>query len=143
MRVVLDTNVLVTALRNPKGASGEILRLVRHRSLTMIVSVPLFLEYEAVLKRSEQLVASRLAADDIDRILDVLAAIAEPVEIRFLWRPQLRDAADEMVLETAVNGRASTIVTFNGRHFLRAAGRFDVEIATPAELIAHLLHGRS
>lgn len=63
--------------------------------------------------------------------LGSLAAVLEPVETYFRWRPQLTDPADEMVLEAAINGRAETIVTFNTRHF-SAAGRFGISVMLPA-----------
>ena len=95
------------------------LGLVAERRLIALATPALFLEYEEVLKRPEQLAATGLAVADIDRALSGLASIIEPVTIRFGWRPQLDDAGDEMVLETAINGRADSIVTFNRRDFAR------------------------
>lgn len=82
----------------------------------MLVSVPLMLEYEAVLTRPEHLQASGLTSEQVNHVLDALAKVLIPVRLRFLWRPRLKDIADEMVLETAVNGRADRLVTFNLRH---------------------------
>lgn len=79
----------------------------------LLVSVPLMLEYEAVLLRPHQLSRARAMRRDIDLLLDAIAEQAEPVPISFLWRPVLRDPDDEMVLETAVNGQADWILTFN------------------------------
>jgi predicted nucleic acid-binding protein len=100
----------------------------------MLASAPLFLEYEAVLMRSEHLLAARLTAETVTGFLDYLASLVEPVRLHYLWRPQLSDVADEMVLETAINGRADAIVTFNGAHF-GVARRFGIEIITPAEMM--------
>ena len=100
---------------------------------TMLVSVPLMLEYEAVLTRSDQLSTSGLTAKETGAVLDALAAVIEPVPLRFLWRPQLKDPADEMVLETAVNGRADCLVTFNVRHF-QAASEFGLRLASSKEI---------
>jgi predicted nucleic acid-binding protein len=83
-------------------------------------------EYEAVLTRSEHLKASGLAADEVNAILDAIARIAIPVDLRFLWRPLLKDPGDEMVLETAVNGAADRLVTFNERHMAAAARDFGI-----------------
>ena len=99
----------------------------------MLVSVPLFLEYEAVLSRPEHMEASGLSPETIAGFLDYLAGIVEPVRLHYLWRPQLADIADEMVLETAINGRADCIVTFNLAHFAPAS-RFGIEVVTPAEM---------
>src|SRR5207237_11463 len=77
----------------------------------------LLIEYEAVMTRPEHLRAARLTTDDIGALLDAVAAVAEPVGLAFLWRPVLPDGDDDMVLETAMNGRAYGIVTFNRRDF--------------------------
>lgn len=103
----------------------------------MLASVPLFLEYEAVLKRPEQLAAGRRSAAMIDAFLDALTLRVEPVHLFYLWRPQLRDPADEMVLETALNGRAEALVTFNIDDFT-AARRFALPVLTPASFLQQL-----
>jgi predicted nucleic acid-binding protein len=74
----------------------------------------------------------------IDQVLARLAALCEPVEIHFRWRPQLADAADEMVLEAAVNGRADALATFNLRDFAGAADRFGLVVARPAAILRML-----
>ena len=94
------------------------------------MSVPLVIEYEAVLKRSEHLAASNLTAELVDRLLDGLCSIAEHVEIASIWRPVLRDPDDEMVLETAALGRADLLLAFNMRDF-RGAERLGVRVMQP------------
>jgi len=130
MRLVLDTNVVLTGIRSRSGASAELLRQIRHGRARMVASVPLFVEYEDVLTRPEHLSAAGLTRAEAVAILDALASILEPVELHFLWRPQLRDGDDDMVLETAVNGNADALVTYNVRDFA-AASRFGVAIAKP------------
>jgi len=71
-------------------------------------------------------------------VLDVLAAVAEPVEPHFLWRPRLRDADDDMVLEAAVNGRAEAIVTFNARDFAGVADEFGLALLTPNAILRRM-----
>lgn len=105
------------------------------------VSVPLFLEYETVLGHPECLAAFGLSRLDIEMFLDGLAGVLPPIEISYLWRPQLRDANDEMVLEAAVNGAVTHLVTWNVRDFLPAASRFDVRVVTPAEFVAYSKEG--
>jgi predicted nucleic acid-binding protein len=90
-------------------------------------------EYEAVLSRPENLSAFGLPAGDVTAVLDALAAVAEPVRLCFLWRPRLIDPADEMVLETAINGSADRLVTFNLRHLKLAAAEFGVRAVTPPD----------
>lgn len=137
MNLVLDTNVLVAALRSPTGASAEILRRVFGQRLSVLCSVPLFLEYEAVLLRPEQLAAAGVDATAVANLLDVLAGVVTPVPIHFLWRPQLRDPNDDLVLELAANGQMSGtavgIITFNGKDFLPQSLKFGVSVQTPRQ----------
>jgi putative PIN family toxin of toxin-antitoxin system len=136
-RVVLDTNVLVAAGRSRNGASYALLQALHAERFRLLASVPLFLEYEAVLKRPEQLAVGRRSEAMVDAFLDALTLHVEPVHLFFLWRPQLRDPADEMVLETALNGRAEVLVTFNIDDFT-AARRFALPVLTPAGFLRHL-----
>ncbi len=135
MRVVLDTSVLVAGLRSRLGASNQILVSVAEGRCVPLVTTALFLEYEAVLLRPEQQLATGLNPSDIEGFLAALASAAEPVEVSFLWRPQLRDPADEFILEAAVNGRAGAIVTHNVTDFRASAQRFGVATLTPAEFL--------
>jgi len=132
-RLVLDTDVLVAGFRSDRGASRQLLLGALECSFVMLASVPLMLEYEAVLTRSEQLRHTGLTAGETNAVLDALAEVVEPVPLRFLWRPRLGDPADEMVLETAVNGRADRLVTFNVKHFSEAAGEFGLRLSPPGE----------
>jgi putative PIN family toxin of toxin-antitoxin system len=136
-RAVLDTNVLISARRSRTGASNELLRRLDQSAFQMLVSVPLFLEYEAVLTRPEHLLAASLEVPEVNGFLGYLAGLVEPVELHYLWRPQLTDVADEMVLETSINGRANYIVTFNVAHFTPAS-HFGVELVTPADFLGRL-----
>lgn len=137
-RVVLDTSVIATALRSRLGASFLLLRAVDRRRLRMIATPSLFLEYEDVLKRTEQRLVSGLTLQDVDVLLAELAALLEPVEVHMLWRPQLRDPDDELVLEAAINGRADALVTYNIRDFSGAASRFGVRLMRPIDLLKEL-----
>ena len=96
------------------------------------------LEYEAVLTRPEHLAAAQISTADVETLLDAIAVVAEPVRISYLWRPTLPDADDDLVLETAVNGGAEVLVTFNRRNFEPAATPFGLEILPPAEAVRRL-----
>ena len=137
MRFVLDTNVLVSAVRSRRGASNAILIHAFRNRFDWLVSVPLFLEYEQALTRAELLLATGIRMADMSMFLSDIARIVEPVELHFLWRPQLRDPGDEMVLETAVNGRADALVTHNGRDFVGAES-FGVTVLTPARFLTRM-----
>ena len=139
MRLVLDTDVSVAGLRSDRGASRRLLEFALERRFILLVSVPLMLEYEAVLTRPEQLKRTGLTVRETNAILDALAAVVdEPVNLRFLWRPRLKDPADEMVLDTAVNGHADRLVTFNMRHLSKAAAEFGIRAVIPGEILREI-----
>jgi len=135
LRLVLDTNALVTALCNREGASHLLIRWVLTDKLVLLASPALWLEYEAVIKRPEIRLRHGISLENLDIVLDTLAAHVEPVHLNYLWRPQLRDPNDEMVLETALNACADALVTFNTEDFADAADRFTLKLVTPAECI--------
>ena len=137
-RVALDTTVLVAALRSDRGASRRLLVGAFERRYQLVASVPLMIEYEAVLSRDEHLRASGLSAEEVQTLLDAIALVAEPVRLPYLWRPLLSDTDDDMVLETATNGRAAMLVTLNLRDFAAARGMFDLEILSPAAALEWL-----
>lgn len=138
MRLVLDTNVIVAGLRSPAGASAVLLDRALDKSFVLVLSVALALEYEAVCRDPAQRIASGLSEVEVDTLVTALCAIAEPVEARFLWRPQLHDPADEMVLEAAINGVADALVTFNRRDFGQAPARFGITVLSPQEALRRL-----
>ena len=94
-----------------------------------------------MLLRPAHLQAAGVSRKAVNNLLDVLAAVVIPVEVSYLWRPQLKDAEDEMVLEAAVNGQTGTIVTFNVSDFLPAALKFAIKASTPAEFLRELGDG--
>lgn len=139
MRIVLDTNVVVAAMRSPAGASAELLRLGRVGDIDVLASATLCLEYEAVCQREEHRKAAGLSKRDVGVFLDAVIGIVTPVDVWFSWRPQLADDADdEMVLDAAVNGRADVLATFNLRHFTDARRRFGVAVLTPGDTLRRL-----
>jgi predicted nucleic acid-binding protein len=131
----MDTDTMVAAMRSPTGASAALVRAARHGRVTLVATVPLSLEYEAVCSRPEHLAAAELSPPDLAVFLDAAMDLVEPVDVWFLWRPNLRDPGDELVLEAAVNGQAAAIATFNRRDFRPAADRFGIDILLPAEAI--------
>jgi putative PIN family toxin of toxin-antitoxin system len=133
--IVLDTNVLIAGLRSRNGASFQVLSLVGESAFELNVSVPLVLEYEEVAKRESR--ALGLTHAEIDDVLDFLCAVATHREIYLLWRPVLRDAADDMVLELAVEAGCDIVVTHNVRDFA-GAQRFGVRALAPGEFLKRI-----
>jgi predicted nucleic acid-binding protein len=104
----------------------------------LLLSVPLAMEYEAVCLRPEHQMAAELSEREVHIFVDAVIAMAQPIKIHFLWRPQLRDPTDEMVLETAVNGRADLLVTFNERDYGTVPSRFGIEVMTPRRAVERI-----
>jgi len=133
-RVVVDTNVLVSALRSQRGASFALLGHLEKGDFEVAVSVPIVLEYEDALLRQE---LGRFTTEDIRELIDAICSVAHRQEIFFLWRPLLPDAKDDMVAELAVAAACSVIVTHDVRDFagVEALG---VEVLRPAEFLLRL-----
>ena len=137
LELVLDTNVLVAALRSSLGASHRLLETLEQQVWHPVISLALALEYEAVLKRGA--VEIGLTLSEIDELIEYLCSRSRLIQVYFLWRPVLHDADDDRILELAVRA-GCTIVTFNSRHFA-GAERFGVSVMSPKEALA-LIGGR-
>jgi putative PIN family toxin of toxin-antitoxin system len=138
LRLALDTDIVDAAMRSPRGASAAILTAARQNRTVLVASVSLALEYEAVCRRAEHRLDAVLSEEQVDTFINVVIAISEPVVTHFLWRPQLRDPGDEMVLEAAVNGRADALVTFNIRHYGSIPSRFGIAVVLPREALERI-----
>ena len=135
---MLDTDVIVAAVRSARGASRGLLERIRAGRLVGLISVPLLLEYEAVLSRPEHMPDRGLSFAEVEAILDGLAEVMEHVVLHYLWRPLLRDGVDDMVLESAINGRETAIVTFNLKDYGNWPLTFGIEVLTPATCLRRL-----
>lgn len=134
-RIVLDTNILVAALRSNRGASYRLLMCLGSGLYEPVVSVPLVLEYESA---AQKLVGrTHLTTRDIDIVINYLCAQAIQAKVFYLWRPFLKDPKDDMVLEAAVTGGCSHIVTFNKRDFA-GSERFGIRIVTPQSFLTEI-----
>ena len=138
MRLVLDTSVIVAAFRSRWGASNRLLHMAAEKRFVMLATPALFLEYEDVLSRPEQRKVHGISARDQALLMRDLAKLIEPVNVHFRWRPQLRDANDEMVLEAAMNGRADGLITHNRKDFLTASRSFQLRVLRPSEIIKEI-----
>lgn len=134
-QVVMDSNVLVSALRSKRGPSFALLSLVGTGKFDISLSVPLVLEYEQVLRRSRW--ENRPSWSYVADVLDYLCEVGRKHRIHFLWRPRERDPKDDMVLEVAVAGECDCIVTYNKKDFAEAAS-FGLELLTPKEFLAKI-----
>lgn len=135
MRLVLDTCVLVSAIRSPGGASDALVEFALNNTVEILISTPLDLKYEATLKRAEHLHVSGFTVLEVDSFIDAICKVGIEAPTKWKWRPQLNDPGDEMVLDTAINGGAQAIATFNRSHFEEAAGRFGIDVLWPSEVL--------
>ena len=131
-RVVLDTCVLVAALRSRHGASFRIISLAGRSHFEFCLSVPLVVEYEAAAKRHSRQLG--LTYGDIEDVLDYLCRVGVHWEVHFLWRPCLRDPGDDLVLELAVESESAYLVTHNVRDFT-GTEKFGINVITPKEFL--------
>ena len=132
IRAVLDTNVLVAALRSSSGASHQILLAADRGAFEMALSVPLLAEYDDVLVRPSSGIP--IPRQAVEAIVGRIAQISHKQPIYFLWRPLLPDPKDDMVLELAIASGATHIVTFNHKDFIPAS-QFGISIVTPSTFL--------
>jgi putative PIN family toxin of toxin-antitoxin system len=142
MRVILDTNVLVSALRSDMGASYAIVSQLPSERFQMALTVPLYLQYQDVLTRPEHMTGTS-TRDEILNFLRYLCSIAHQQRVFFLWRPWLKDPKDDMVLEAAVASQSRYVITHNLRDFSGSGidERFGIMPMRPREFL-HRLRSR-
>jgi len=140
MKIVIDTNVILAALMSRKGVSNKFLVwLFNHNTKINIVSNTLVTEYEDVILRNENLTLyPQFSKEDLLSFIDDVCLISHHQRINFLWRPFLKDYKDDMVLETAFNGNADYIITYNSKDFQNVYEKFKIKILNPKEFL-HLV----
>ena len=129
--VVLDTNVVIAALRSKRGASNRLLELTAGGELQLHISVPLVLEYETVLRRQSRILG--LSHTEVSEFIDFICRVGRKHDMHFMWRPILKDPNDDMVLEIAI-ASGMDLVTFNTRDF-HGAERFGVRVWEPGNYL--------
>jgi putative PIN family toxin of toxin-antitoxin system len=138
LRIVLDTDVLVAAFDSPTGASRQLFIEVLDERVCLLMSTALLLEYEAVLTRPTVLRMIGIDSAAVVAVLDELAGLCVPVALDYRWRPVAADPDDDMVIETAINGGADVIATFNIGDMRVGAERFGVAVERPAAILRRL-----
>jgi putative PIN family toxin of toxin-antitoxin system len=129
-RIVLDTNVLVSAFLNPIGAPAQVLTLVLAGELRVLFDSRILDEYAEVLARSR----FGLERDDVAEVLRQLEADGEQI-VASPSAVQLTDADDLPFLEVGLSGNADALVTGNVRHF---PGSLGVDVLSPRALLQRL-----
>jgi len=138
-KIVIDTNVLLSALFSNRGKSYKLIELLGVKANEgvrfNVISVPLALEFEEVLLRPKNREKyDYFTHEEIRLIISDIVSVSYRTKLHFLWRPFLRDSFDDKVLETAINGQAKAIITYNTKDFSGVKKYFDIDILTPAEL---------
>jgi putative PIN family toxin of toxin-antitoxin system len=123
-QLIIDTNVLVSGLRSPRGASYQMLTRLKDDRWQINLSVPLILEYETNLDRPT-----------IDRILNNICAISNHHKIFYLWRPTAKDPNDDFLIDLALKAQADYIITYNQKDLIPSTQRFGLQIVTPKEFL--------
>ena len=132
LRIVIDTDVMVSGFISAKGASRQLILDALDEKFTLLLSTPLLLEYESVLRRPQHLARASANEAEVTEILDALAGLCMPVVFDYHWRPTGGpDADDELVVETAINGHADVLATFNIKHMKQAGSRFGFDARLP------------
>ncbi|SMN00455.1 hypothetical protein SPONN_1697 [uncultured Candidatus Thioglobus sp.] len=139
MKIVIDTNVLLSALFSKNGTSHKLLTWIldKHKQnhQILVVSNTLVIEYQAVFTRNENLLKCKTNKQEILKFIDDICLISQPQKINFIWRPFLKDSADDMVLETAFNAGAEYIITYNIKDFSNIENSFDIKICTAKDFL--------
>ncbi len=138
LRVVLDADVVVAGFTSAAGASRRLLLAALDGEVRLLLSTPLVLEYEAVLTRAPVLAMAGIPAEEVLAVLDELAGLCVPVAFDVRVRPGARDPDDDLVLETAVNGGADAIATFNLADLRDGAARFGIPAERPGEVLRRM-----
>jgi putative PIN family toxin of toxin-antitoxin system len=139
-KIVLDTSVLIAALRSGSGASAAALIGILRLDARLLLSYALLCEYRDVALRPDQLAAFQRTAQEVESLIAELEELAEPLPFAERHRPISPDPDDDLVLEAAINGRADLILSHNTRHLRQAAARFKIEVVTPREFLQLLRH---
>jgi putative PIN family toxin of toxin-antitoxin system len=119
MRIVLDTNILVSAMLSGGGPARRVVRVCLQRAVTPLIGAALFAEYEDLLARHALFERARLDAGEREVLFDALMSVCEWTPIYYLWRPNLPDPGDDHLIELAIAGGANWVVTENIRDLSR------------------------
>lgn len=129
-RIVIDTNVFISALKSKKGASYKLLFETSREKYEQYISPALIFEYESVAKRENL----EINFEQIDDIIDMICFRSKKCEIYFLWRPFLKDPKDDFILELAIESKSKFIITYNIKDF-EGVSQFGIRVKNPKEYL--------
>ena len=129
-RIVIDTNVFISALKSKKGASYKLLFETSREKYEQCISPALIFEYESVAKRKNM----KINFEKINDIIDMICLHSKKCEIYFLWRPFLKDPKDDFLLELAIESKSKFIITYNIKDF-KGVSKFGIKVITPKKYL--------
>lgn len=140
MKIVIDTDVFLSALFSSQGASHKLITWIakeyqNRNNIHNVVSNTQIIEFSAVFTREKNLERAKFKRDEAEAFIDAICLISAHQKINFLWRPFLRDKDDDMVLEVAFNAGAKYIVTHNIKDFQGVVENFDIQVVSPKEFL--------
>ena len=138
LRLVLDTDVMFAAFDSPAGASRRLLLEMLDGKALLLLSATLMVEYEAVLTRPGNLKKFGIGVADVLSVLDEIAGLCVPVAFDYRWRPGAADPDDDLVLETAINGAANAIASFNLADMRAGAAPFGITVERPVDILRRI-----
>ena len=138
--IVIDTNVLISAFTSDSGASREVLRKVLKGDVKAVISIALFTEYEDVLARKETQLRCPLTVQEQSELFAAFLSCTHLLELYFSWRPNLKDEADNHIIELAVAANHCTVITYNLRDFKHSELKFPfIKFLSPAQWLQSLI----
>lgn len=135
-KIVVDTNVLVSAMYSEHGAAREVIRRCLKGEVLPLIGNALFSEYEDVFARAHPFKTASIGEEDRNEVLDAFLSVCQWINISYLWRPNLRDEGDNHLVELAVAGNASAIISGNEKDLVSGELKFEaIKLFTPASFL--------
>jgi putative PIN family toxin of toxin-antitoxin system len=135
-RIVIDTSVFISALIGPTGPSRELIWPCLMGGYQPLMGNALFCEYEPVITRDNILAQCPLTQPEILALFQALMSVSKWISIYYTWRPNLKDEADNHLIELAVAGNAEIIATNNVKDLQNSELLFpDLMILKPEDVL--------
>lgn len=136
VKIVVDTNVFIGALISENGAKRELIRRCLKQQYQPLMGNALFSEYESVMNRQEIIAKYPITQAEVKALFSALISVSQWISIYYLWRPNLKDEADNHLVELAMAGNARIIATNNLKDFGNSELHFpNLTILRPEDII--------
>jgi uncharacterized protein len=136
MKVVLDTNILISAFITPNGEPAQVVKLLQTEDFYLILSADVFKEIERVIQYPKLRTLYQYTDEQVEAFLEGIRRIAIWVEVTERLAVVQNDESDNRFIELAVAGSARYIITGDKRHLLKIRRYQSIEIVSPTEFLA-------